>query len=128
MIVADTDVLIDYLRGRGAADRVALELRTGALATTCVSAFELWAGARTKKQRTAVDALLAAVPILALEASAARRAAEVRQALEGSGRPIGMADSLIAGLCLEAGAILLTRNHRHFERVDGLRLTRSSEA
>lgn len=33
-----------------------------------------------------------------------------------------MADSLIAGIVLTAGAMLLTRNRRHFERVAGLRL------
>ena len=35
-----------------------------------------------------------------------------------------MADYLIAGICLERGAILLTRNLDHFERVDGLKLGR----
>ena len=45
MIVADTDVLIDYLRGEGPqADRIAFELQHG-LGTTVVTAFELWAGA-----------------------------------------------------------------------------------
>ena len=36
--------------------------------------------------------------------------------------PIPMADLAIAGICLELGASLLTRNRRHFERIEGLRL------
>ena len=35
---------------------------------------------------------------------------------------IGMADSLIAGIALTADLALLTRNRRHFERVEGLML------
>jgi tRNA(fMet)-specific endonuclease VapC len=42
--------------------------------------------------------------------------------VERSGNPIGMADSLIAGIVTSNGAPLLTRNRRHFERVPGLKL------
>jgi predicted nucleic acid-binding protein len=37
---------------------------------------------------------------------------------------IWMADSLIAGIALHVGGTLLTRNQRHFERVEGLDLAR----
>ncbi len=53
----------------------------------------------------------------------ARIAAEIRQAVEGQGQPIGMADYLIAGVCVAADAVLLTRNRKHFERVKGLKLS-----
>jgi predicted nucleic acid-binding protein len=46
----------------------------------------------------------------------------VRRDLQKAGVPIGMADSLIAGIVLEHGGRLLTRNQRHFERVEGLPL------
>ena len=47
MMVADTDVLIDYLQGRGpGADRIAVELEHAQLCTTAVTRFELRAGAR----------------------------------------------------------------------------------
>ncbi|MEX2529018.1 MAG: type II toxin-antitoxin system VapC family toxin [Gemmatimonadota bacterium] len=38
------------------------------------------------------------------------------------GSPLPMADLAIAGICLELGASLLTRNRRHFERIEALRL------
>ncbi len=121
MIVADTDVLIDFLAGQdpGAA-RIALELQQGDLHTTAVTRFEMLAGARAERQRKGILKLLAAVATLPLDAAAADRAAGVRRDLERRGTPIGMADSLIAGIVLEAGGILLTRNRAHFERVDGL--------
>ena len=122
-MIADTDVLIDFLAGRNpAADRVAEELERGALRTTVVSRFELLCGARTVKQERAIQQLLDAVPSIALDASAADRAAQVRRNLEKNGEPIGMADSLIAGVVLAGDAILLTRNQRHFSRVAGLKL------
>jgi tRNA(fMet)-specific endonuclease VapC len=123
MIVADSDVLIDSLRGRKpAVERVALELKMGALATTVVNAFELLSGAKTDPERSKVEKLLAALTILPLDEGAARRSSEVRRHLESTGEGIGMADCLIAGICLERSAILLTRNRDHFGRVPGLTL------
>jgi tRNA(fMet)-specific endonuclease VapC len=126
MIVADSDVLIDFLRGGGHAGRVALEIKVGGLATTVISAFELWAGARAPKQLAAVETLLQALSILPLTLSSARTAAKVRRDLEHRKVPIGMADSLIAGICLDRQAVLLTRNKKHFERVEGLTLSGSA--
>lgn len=127
MIVADSDVLVDALRGqRAARGRIELELKAGALATTAISAFELLSGARSEAERKKVESLLAAMPVLPLDEQAANRAAEVRRGLEGRGAKIGMADYLIAGICLSRQCILLTRNLEHFERVPGLTLGRLS--
>lgn len=123
MIVADTDVLIDFLAGaEPMAARVATELERGRMCTTAISRFELLAGARSKRQQVAVSRLLAALPTLPLDEPAADRAAQVRQGLESAGATIGMADSLIAGIVLNRESVLLTRNRRHFERVPRLRL------
>lgn len=125
MIVADSDVLIDALRGHSpGVERIALELTTGMLATTSVTAFELLSGARTEEALARVRTLLDALTILPLDESASDRAADVRRSLEGAGSPIGMADYLIAGICLTRSALLLTRNRAHFERVEGLSLGR----
>lgn len=124
MIVADTDVLIDYLRGRGPmAARVELELQSRSFASTAVTAFELWAGAKTSRQASAIELLLGAMTILPLEEGGARKAADVRRTLLSQGEAIGMADSLIAGICISVGGTLITRNRRHFERVAGLKLS-----
>lgn len=123
MNVADTDVLIDYLRGRDpGASWIARRLEAGAgLMTTVISRFELLAGVRTRDEE-AVRTLLAAIPAIPLDVVAADRAAEVRRTLEEKGTGIGMGDSLIAGIVLDAGAKLATRNTRHFSRVVDLEL------
>jgi len=123
MIVADSDVLIDFLAGRDpAAARVEAELGTDSFGTTVVSRFELLAGARDRTAEDLVRRLLNAIPTLPLELESTDRAAAVRRTLEGRGAAIGMADSLIAGIVLTHDAILLTRNRKHFERVEGLKL------
>ncbi len=122
--IADTDVLIDFLRNQGdEALRVELELKTGRLCTTAVTAFELWVGAKSPQEKAAVGTLLSALSILPLDAPSADRSGEIFRKLEAQGNGIGMADSLIAGICLNRDAILITRNRKHFSRVEGLKIS-----
>ena len=124
-MVADSDVLIDFLRGRGeGARRVAVELETRSFATTAITAFELRSGAWTARQKRAVDVLLEAMTVVPFGPEEARIAAEIRQQVESEGQPIGMADYMIAAVCIASDAILLTRNRKHFERIKGLKLAR----
>lgn len=129
MIVADTDVLIDYLRGRGlGAKRVEVELETRSFGTTAITAFELRSGARTANQKRAIDTLLDAMTILSFGPEEAQIAADIRLQLEDRGQAIGMADYMIAAVCVGNGGVLLTRNRKHFERVAGLKLSVAATA
>ena len=75
MIIADTDVLIDFLRGQGFAERVALELGSGSFATTAITAFELRSGAYSPKQRSSVETLLTAMTFVVSSKAAAKASA-----------------------------------------------------
>jgi tRNA(fMet)-specific endonuclease VapC len=124
MMIADSDVLIDFLRDRGDwARRIAIELESRSFGTTAITAFELRSGARTPRQSRDVETLLNAMTILPFGPEEAAAAAEVRLQVEAKGPPIGMADYMIAGTCIVAGGVLLTRNRKHFERVPGLKLS-----
>ena len=125
MIVADTDVLIDALAGRGGAAALIEELiRSRRLASTAITRLELGVGIRGKPEEERIGRFLAAIPILAFDGDAARLAAQVGAALGREGRTIALADLAISGICLSLDAPLLTRNRAHFERVPGLRLAR----
>ena len=60
--------------------------------------------------------------VLPFDVAAARRAAEVRCALEFIGTPIGPMDTLLAGHALALGATVVTDNEGEFRRVKGLKV------
>jgi tRNA(fMet)-specific endonuclease VapC len=123
LILADTDVLIDYLTGvQPIADRVRTYIESDRLQTSAVTCFELLSGAREGRRGQKTRDFVEAVPVLPLDRESAARAATVRQTLEDHGFPIGMADSLIAGIAVVNDLPLLTRNRMHFEHIEGLSL------
>ena len=123
MILADTDVLIDFLLDRSpVAEQITQDVEADRLWTTAVTCFELLTGAEEGKRGDKVRQLVQSLNVLPLDLPAAQRAAEVRRYLESTGPAIGMADSLIAGTALLHDLPLLTRNRSHFERVPGLSL------
>lgn len=122
MILADTDVLIDYLLGiEPVASQVIACVDADNLVTSAITCFELLSGARDNKRGEKTRRLVAALQVVALDRQAATRAAQVRQDLAKAGDSIPMADSLIAGIALVNNLELLTHNRKHFENVEGLR-------
>jgi tRNA(fMet)-specific endonuclease VapC len=87
-----------------------------------VTRYEVMSGVNNLEQTENARKLFVDVPTLVLDAEGADRAAEVHRELERKGVAIGTPDSLIAGIALSANCPLLTRNRRHFERVEGLML------
>ncbi len=121
-VVVDTDLVIDFLRGRGpGASLVRILLEQQRLRLTAVSAFELRMGTDFLTRRDDILRLIRrrTYPV---DAASALRAAEVASELRGSGQQIGFADCLVAGVCLRHELPLATRDRRHFERIVGLQL------
>lgn len=122
-VVADSDVLIDFLRGSGPHLTFVAELLTqGELVTTAISRFELLAGTRPDGAEVPTDALLTLLRVLPLDAAASDAAAHIDRQLRSAGLRIAIPDTLIAGIAISNRLPLLTRNMKHFERVPGLRL------
>ena len=123
MILADSDVLIDYLNGAEPVTRQVQEfIRSDRLHISAISCFELLSGAQENKRGKRTGALIDSIPILPVDCEAAAQAASVRRNLARIGRQIGMADSLIAGVALANNLPLFTRNRKHFEKIEGLTL------
>jgi tRNA(fMet)-specific endonuclease VapC len=122
--VLDSDVLIDYLRGVGPGrDLVRSLIRGAGYRVTAVTAFELSLGRSYREDPRPVHALLAA-PLLTLTRKAGLRAGSLLGELRRAGVTIDVRDAMQAGICLEAGAVLVTRNVSHFDRVPDLRICR----
>lgn len=119
--VVDTDVLIDYLRGRGPGADLLAKLGRGGYRVTAVSAFELALGSAHRVDPGPVRALLETAT-LPLTPRGGLLGGEALAVLRSEGRAIDIRDALQAGVCLDAGLPLVTRNGRHFERVPGLRV------
>jgi tRNA(fMet)-specific endonuclease VapC len=118
--VLDSDVLIDHLRDAGPGRALVDELAaTTAFRITAVTAFELALGRAYAHNPAPANALLAA-PCLMLTREAAIRAGGLLRDLRAIGAGIDIRDAMQAGICLEAGAPLVTRNSSHFARVPGL--------
>lgn len=121
-VVADTDLLIDFLRGRGpGVGAVRGLIRHRRLRLTSVTAFELRLGTDFFQRGTEIARLFRA-RTLGLDIEGAVLAGEVAVALRDAGRPIGLADCLQAGICLRHELPLATRNTKHFGRIPGLEL------
>jgi len=123
MILADTDVLIDYLSGISPMrEQLTWLIRSRTLQTTAVNCFEILSGAGQDRQGDAARALLADIPSLPLDRAAAECAALVRRRLDRTGQKIDTGDSLIAGIALANDLPLLTRTRKHFSRIPNLKL------
>jgi len=123
-VIVDTSVIIDFLRGR-ASERewftTLLKRRCGGI--TAITVFELYVGIdpdskRDRRLRKLMDHLT----ILPLDNAAAEAAGGVERELRARGESIGVADILIAGICLVHDLPIATRNTAHFRRVPGLKL------
>jgi tRNA(fMet)-specific endonuclease VapC len=65
----------------------------------------------------AVRQFLKIVRILPWDVEAADWYADIRHQLISTGQPIGELDMMIAAHSLSAGAVLVTNNRRHYERI-----------
>ncbi|PSQ81959.1 MAG: PIN domain nuclease [Bacteroidetes bacterium QS_8_68_15] len=119
----DTDVVIEILRGnnhvierrRQTDDRVV---------TTWTVASEWYYGAAKssapRENREAVDDFLGTLDVLEMNAVAARRFGRLKADLELEGQRLADADLLIAAVTLARGAVLVTGNVRHYDRIEAL--------
>ena len=108
----DTDVIIEYLRGR---DRTVnfLETLKGELLVSVITVAELYSGVKGSEEERVLDQFLLAFSILPVDEKAARRGGFYRRDYNAS-HGTGLADALIASTAEEANAVLVTFNRRHF--------------
>jgi tRNA(fMet)-specific endonuclease VapC len=123
LILADTDVLIDYFAGRFPIEsRVRDLILAEELRTSAVTVFELLCGAKQDQEGDLIRNFLTMIEILPVDTVAAALAAAEQRRLMSEGYGIQTADALIAGVALANGLSLLTRNTKHFARISGLTL------
>lgn len=118
LVVLDTTVLIDFLRGRPVVERVTMLRRRGDMAlTTAINVEEVVRGLRSGEE-AAAGALFDGLGIVSLGRPEGRVAGEWRRAFAKRGATLSQADCLIAAAAKGAAAVLATGNPAHFPMRD----------
>jgi tRNA(fMet)-specific endonuclease VapC len=120
-ICLDTNLLIDYLKGREpCASAVEKAVKEMNCAVTALTVYELLFGKARGNKDIGEHALLATLMVLPLNKASAERAALLHDTLIRQNQDIGIRDVLIAAICLEHNIPILTLNYKHLSRVHGL--------
>lgn len=117
LVVVDTDLLIDWLRGR----TEAIDYLAGLAAPPIVSALsvsEIFAGARDA-ERTQLEQLLSTLRVVDVTGEIARDGGLLRRDF-GPSHGTGLVDAIIAATARWHGAALATLNRRHYPMIDAL--------
>lgn len=118
----DSNAVVALLKGQASFLSRLRQHHPQEIGISVIVAHELYYGAykgqRKDENLTRIEALR--FEVLHFDREDARRAGEVRAALQLAGTPIGPYDVLIAGQALARDLMLVTRNTREFRRVRGL--------
>ena len=112
VLLFDTDVCIDYLRGIEPAVTYVESLADPILLST-ISVAELYAGVREGSEREALTSFIAAWEIVPVDEAIAIQGGLFRRDY-GKSHQIGLADALIAATAELRNASLVTLNKKHF--------------
>jgi tRNA(fMet)-specific endonuclease VapC len=126
MFALDTNALIHFFKGAGRCSSGCWRRRQPRSQSPRSSSTN-WRSASSSPRNhpgaeRSLDALLAVVSVLCLNAEAAKRAAELNDALRRKGAVIGPMDTLIAGTAIAHRTTLVTHNTAEFRRVPGLKI------
>jgi predicted nucleic acid-binding protein len=110
----DSDILIDFLRGRVAAWSLMAHLRAAGEVPliSVVSVAEILAGAQ-RGEEEAAERLLSVLEKIPVSESIARAAGDFLHAYQRS-HGLELGDAVVAATALTAGATLVTRNLKHY--------------
>jgi predicted nucleic acid-binding protein len=109
-LLLDSTVLIDALRGRPAAERIAGLRRLGTEPWVCaISVEEIWRGLRSSEE-SVVRRLFSGLRLAPLGVTEGMRAGRWRREFAADGVTLHQADCLIAAAAMGIGASLATAN------------------
>ena len=122
-ICVDSDVVIDYLRGKTRFQDVlpsVIEKYDCYIAP--ISAYELYYGGYYSGRLNKVEDVLDLFGMLDCPRASIRKLAEIHAKLSKTGNSLDVKDILVAGTCIYFKLPLLTRNIKHFRRIKELSL------
>lgn len=131
MPVLDTDIIVGVFRNnRDAIEKIKeIELSSSDRATTTVSAFELFEGAyrsddskRGKGLSFVREFLNSMDNVYIFDEESSEIAGKIMADLQRKGTPLDLADVMIAAITIRNKDYLISRNKKHFSRIEELTL------
>ena len=111
-VLFDTDVLIEYLRGKDEAQRYIDNIQD-VVYMSSISMAELYAGVRKGEESRKLEVFIETFEVISLNKNIAKIGGLYRNQYKPS-HGTGLADALIAATAKEIGAQVITFNTKHF--------------
>ncbi|QXJ29103.1 type II toxin-antitoxin system VapC family toxin [Saccharolobus shibatae] len=120
----DSDILIDFLRGKKkAVSYIDIIKNNFRIVTAVVNAFELYYTAyKYNRDIEKIDEFMQSIEILPFTLTEAKKAAEIKAKLESEGEMIGLKDVLISSIAISNSCDIVTRNVKHFSKILGVKV------
>ncbi|HLC57985.1 MAG TPA: type II toxin-antitoxin system VapC family toxin [Candidatus Nanoarchaeia archaeon] len=128
MYLLDTDILVGFLRNDAlAVSKMQVFLKEKGIGfISAINIHELVRGAclskNTEKNLEKTYALIQSLNFIPFDMEGAFLSGKLSAEQEKSGRILGQNDVFIAALALQYKLVLITRNKRHFEEINGLKV------
>ena len=126
MILLDTNIVVAYLNGNEpVASKVVENINKITLSTLVVAELDYGAKAsqNSLKNLSNLNRFIELVRIIPFDLACARMLGTIKSRLRQIGKPTGEVDAMIAAIALANKAELVTGNTRHFQNIEGLKLS-----
>ena len=122
-VCVDTDIVVDYLRGKGQLQHILPNLLSRyKISIAPISIYELYYGGYYSGKLKPVEDVLSVMSPMDWTLEDSKKAAQIHVALSKSGETLSVKDILIAAPCIVRSIPIVSRNILHFRRVPGLDL------
>lgn len=126
MILLDTNIVVAYFNGNeDVVARIVANFNKVAIPTVVIG--ELDYGAKSSQQSTRnlakLNQFIELVRVVPFDTASARMLGTIKSRLRKIGKPTGEVDAMIAAIAMVHKAELVTGNVRHFENIEGLKIS-----
>jgi len=113
-VIVDTDILIDFSLDRpDAVQTMAMLEENYTITVSVITAMELYAGCRSKKDLKIVDELLSGIPIELVTKAVSEKAFELMKKFRSS-HGVEINDMLIAAAAMTLEVKFISKNQKHY--------------
>ena len=120
-LVIDTSVFIEFLRAKNKTKTDFYNLTINKnICISSITLFELYMGATTPDKELDIQILIQDLSILPVSNEVALMAAKIYKQLRKRNKLIEFRDILIAATCIINNMAIVSKNKKHFSRIDGL--------